>query len=94
MLGSGSQIQIALRLQFRDPDHPALVDADKTRQQVLQLDLLRFHGVAADGDFDARFGELTDAPCDIRIRGSRMKRPQRLAVDDKRYRDVVGTASK
>jgi hypothetical protein len=50
---SGPQIEIALRLQFRDPDHAAFLDTDETRQQILQLDLLRFEGVAAGREFDA-----------------------------------------
>ena len=51
-----------------------------------------FIGVAADGEFEAGFGELADALRKIGIGGSRMKRPQRLAMNHQRDRDMVGTA--
>jgi hypothetical protein len=38
--GSGPQIQISLRLQFRDPNHAASVGADESGQQVLQRNIL------------------------------------------------------
>src|SRR3990170_6131873 len=83
MQGSGSQIEIALRLQFRDPDYAASVDADEAGQQILNADLLRFYGVAAGGEFDAGLGKLADPLLDIRVSRNRVERPQRLAVHDK-----------
>jgi hypothetical protein len=59
---SGPQIEVPLRLQFRDPDHAALVGADEPRQQILQRNILEFHAVAACGEFKAGFGKLADAP--------------------------------
>lgn len=79
-------------MQFRDPDYAAPVGADETRQQVFQLDLLRFHGVAAGREFEPGLGKLADAPGDIGVRGGRVKRPQRLAVDDECDGDVIGAA--
>ena len=81
---SGPQIEISLRLQFRDPDHAAPVRTDEAGQQILQGDILRFHGVAAGGEFNARLGKPADTPDDIGIGGRRMKRPERRAMDDKR----------
>jgi len=90
--GSGPQIQVSLRLQFRDPDHAALIGADETRQQIAKRNILRFHGVAAGGKFNADFGELADMPAEIRVSRIRVKCPQRLAVHHKRDGDVVGPA--
>ena len=39
---SRPQIDIALRLQFGDPDHAAAVGGDETRQQVLQFTFCDF----------------------------------------------------
>jgi hypothetical protein len=47
---SGPQIEISLRLQFRDPDHAAPVRSDEAGQQILQRNMLRFHGVTAGGE--------------------------------------------
>ena len=91
-LRSGSEIKIPLRLQLRDPDHAALIGADKTRQQVFQRNILRFHGVAACSEFKAGPGKLAEAPGRIGIGRCRMKCPQRLAMHHKCDRDVVGTA--
>ena len=50
-----------------DPDHAAPVGADKARQQVAERHILRFHRVAAGGEFEAGLGKLTDAVGDIRV---------------------------
>jgi len=60
--GSRPQIEIALRLQFGDPDHTAAICGDEARQQISQPDVLGFHGVAAGGELDSGLGELTNAP--------------------------------
>ena len=62
---SGSQIEIALRLQLGDPHHAAALGGDKTRQQILQRDILRRHGVAASGEFQAGYGELNFLPAKV-----------------------------
>jgi len=61
--GSASrpEVKIALRLQLGDPHHAATLGGNKTRQQILQRDILRLHGVAAGGEFETGFGELPDA---------------------------------
>src|ERR1043166_8728248 len=58
---SRSQVKIALRLQLDDPHHAAALGGNKARQQILQRDILRLHGVAAGGELKTGFGELTDA---------------------------------
>lgn len=83
---------MSLRPQFRDPGHAAPVRIDEAGQQILQRNILRFHSVTAGDEFNARPGKLADAPADVRIGGRRMKRPERRTVDDKRDRDVIGTA--
>src|ERR1700704_5078530 len=91
-LRSGPEIKIPLRLQLRDPDHATLIGADKTRQQVFQRNVLRFHGVAACSELKAGPGKLAEAPGRIGIGRCRVKCPQRLAMHHKCDRDVVGTA--
>jgi len=61
--GSASrpEVKIALRLQLGDPHRAATLGGNKTRQQILQRDILRLHGVAAGGEFETGFGELPDA---------------------------------
>jgi hypothetical protein len=58
---SRSEVKIALRLQLGDPHHTAALGGNKARQQILQRDILRLHGVATDGEFEPGFGELADA---------------------------------
>ena len=65
--GSRPQIEIALRLQFGDPDHTAAICGDEARQQISQPDVLGFHGVAAGGELDSGLGELTDPPGKIGV---------------------------
>ena len=89
---SRPEIKIALRLQLGDPHHAAALGGNKTRQQIVQRDILRRHGVAAGGKFETGFGELTDTLRKIGAGGGRMKRPQRLAVNHQRDRHMVGTA--
>jgi hypothetical protein len=57
-----------LRLQFRDPNHAALVGADEPREQIPNRNILRFHGVAACSEFKAGFGKLADTPSEIGVR--------------------------
>ena len=54
---SGPQIEIALRLQFGDAHHAALVGHDEARQQIGKADFLGFHGVATDGEFETGSGD-------------------------------------
>jgi len=58
---SRPEVEIALRLQLGDPHHAAAFGGNKARQQILQRDILRLHGVAAGGEFEACPGELADA---------------------------------
>lgn len=41
---SRPQGEMALRLQFGDPDHAAAICGNKARQQISQPDILGFHG--------------------------------------------------
>jgi hypothetical protein len=58
---SRSEVKIALRLQLCDPHHATALGGNKARQQILQRDILRLHGVAADGEFEPGFRELAEA---------------------------------
>jgi hypothetical protein len=59
------EVKRALRLQLGDPHHAAALGGDKTRQQILQRDILRRHGVAASSEFQAGFGELNFLPAKV-----------------------------
>src|SRR5437868_286716 len=59
-LRSRPQIEIALRLQFGNPDHATFVGGNEARQQIGEPDLLGLHRVAAGGELKAGFGELAD----------------------------------
>src|SRR5882724_1037624 len=86
------EIKISLRLQLSQSHHAALFGADKTRQQILQGDILRYHRVVAGVEFDSGLCKHADAVGDIPIGRFSMECPQSGAVHHEREGDVVRAA--
>jgi hypothetical protein len=86
------QIEIALRLQFGDAHHAALIGGNEARQQIGEADFLGLHGVAAGSNFNSGPGELADMFSQIGIGRGRVECPQRLAMNHQRDGDIVGPA--
>jgi alpha/beta superfamily hydrolase len=68
-------------LQRGEPHHAARSATIKPGRKSFSVIFCDFYGVAAGGVFETGFGELTDALRKIGVRGRRMRRPQRLAMN-------------
>jgi hypothetical protein len=89
---SRPQIRVPLRLQSREADDAAFVDADEAGQEVGERELLRLHGAAAAGEADPGRGQPPQSPADVRRRLPRLEEGERRTVHDEDDMDLVRPA--